>query len=61
MARKTWLDYQMEGIEYEDWPEYIQGEYLEDMEIRREERWYREHRYDDIYGEDVEEDCDDEY
>ena len=58
MARKTWLDYQMEDIEYEDWPEYIQGEYLEDMETEREERWYREHRYDDIYGEEVEEDDD---
>ena len=47
MARKTWLDYQMEGIEYEDWPVYIQGEYQEDMQLNREERYDREHLLDD--------------
>lgn len=54
MARKTWLDYQMAGIEYEDWPVYIQGEYQEDMQLNREERYDREHRYD--YEQDDDED-----
>ena len=57
MARKTWLDYQMEGIEYEDWPVFIQGEYQEDMELNRQERYEREHRFDEEYDEqEVDED-----
>lgn len=57
---KSYLEYLQEGVEYEDMPRLAQDDYNEAMELRRQEKYDREHRgeeeeYDDEYDE-----CDDE-
>ena len=40
---KTYLDYQIAGVEFEDWPVLVQDEYREGRMLNAEEKWYREH------------------
>lgn len=48
---KHWLDYQMEDIPFEDWDVLAKADYEEYMQLRREERYDIDHRFDDIYDE----------
>ena len=48
---KHWWDLWSEGYEYEEWDELAQDEYRAYCELKREERWERDHSYDDMYEE----------
>ena len=43
----TYLDYQMAGIEYEDWPQEAKDNLWEKNWLDREDRYYRDHPEED--------------
>lgn len=57
---KNWRDYDMAGIDYEDWPPLVQEDYEKAMILNREEKWDREHRGDPMEDEPEEEPEDEE-
>lgn len=44
---KHWWDYEMAGIPFEDWDVLARSEWYEDIQLKREEQYDREHGYDD--------------
>ena len=60
MAYRYWWEYEKTDIPFEDWDVMARSDYYEDMELKRQERYDREHCYDDIYA-DVQEVEDYEY
>lgn len=53
----SYLDYQLEGIEYEDWPQEAKDHLTECRDANAEEEYEREHYWDFAAEEcDIEED-----
>lgn len=55
MSRITYLDCQMAGLEFEDWPLEAQDNWYEKCQLDAEEKYYREHQYDEEEDEEEEE------
>lgn len=43
MSRVTYLDCQMAGLEFEDWPLEAQDSWYEKCQLDAEEKYYRDH------------------
>ena len=56
MDFKNWRDYDMEGLDFDDWPAWAQDQWYEHMALSRREKWEREHGCDemDVDGNDGE-------
>ena len=44
---KSWREYEMEGLEFEDWPLDAKDQWHEHCELTRQERYYRDHGEDE--------------